>query len=271
MKKIMIFLPLAVSFFFFSAFETKLSSELNTNNYAIFGEKYAATPILTNKMNGHVYYIISGHGGPDPGAVANVNGKMISEDEYAYDVSLRLARNLISYGAKVYMIVRDENDGIRDEEILEMDKDEVVWGGDAIPLNQSQRLKQRTTLINKLYAENLKKGYRTQRVIETHIDSRYSDHKVDVFFYFNHRKPESEVLANNLYETLKSKYDEKQKGRGYEGKVSPRDLWTVKQSEPPVVYVELGNITNEFDRKRLLIPDNRQAIANWFALGLSKE
>jgi N-acetylmuramoyl-L-alanine amidase len=35
--------------------------------------------------------------------VENYNGKLIAEDEYAYDVTLRLARMLISNGAKVYM------------------------------------------------------------------------------------------------------------------------------------------------------------------------
>ena len=157
----------------------------NVYEYSIFGDKYANTPVLDNKLTKQVYYIISGHGGPDPGAVATVDGKKICEDEYAYDVSLRLARNLISHGAKVYMIVRDENDGIRDHMYLEMDKDEVVWGGDAIPRNQSERLRQRTRIINDLYAENARKGYKKQRVIETHVDSRYSDHKVDIFFYYN--------------------------------------------------------------------------------------
>ncbi len=252
----------------FSSFENVFSGEKNANNYAIFGEKYSATSIMDKKMSNEVYYIISGHGGPDPGAMTNINGKNISEDEYAYDVSLRLAKNLISHGAKVYMIVRDENDGIREDDFLEMDTDEVVFGGEKIPLNQSERLRQRTTIINKLYNENKSKGYETQRVIETHVDSRQTEHKVDIYFYFNHRKPESEQLANSMYEAIKVKYDDKQKGRGYLGKVSSRDLWTIKQSEPPVVYIELGNITNEFDRKRLMKADNRQAIANWFALGL---
>src|SRR5690606_19130244 len=109
----------------------------------------------------------------------------ISEDEYAYDVSLRIARNLITHSAKVYMITRDENDGIRDEELLEMDKDETVWGGLTMPLNQRERLAQRTDVINRLYRENQAKGYKIQRTLETHIDSRYEDKKVDVFFYFN--------------------------------------------------------------------------------------
>jgi N-acetylmuramoyl-L-alanine amidase len=34
------------------------------------------------------------------------------------------------------------------------------------------------------------------------------------------------------------------------------------------VYIELGNITNEFDQRRLLIVNNRQAIANWLTQGI---
>ncbi|MBK9934855.1 MAG: N-acetylmuramoyl-L-alanine amidase [Cytophagaceae bacterium] len=237
-------------------------------NYEIFGDDHAFTPIVDQELKEHVYYIVSGHGGPDPGANTLVNGNMVAEDEYAYDVSLRLAKNLISHGAKVYMIVRDENDGIRDEEYLDVDTDEVVWGGEKIPLNQSQRLRQRTQIINSLYEENKAKGYEIQRVIETHVDSRYTDHKVDIFFYYNENKPESKRLAEGMYETIKTKYDAKQKGRGYNGEVKPRALWTITASKPPVVFIELGNITNEYDRKRLLIPDNRQAIANWFLAGL---
>lgn len=237
-------------------------------NYEIFGDDHAFTPIVDQELKEHVYYIVSGHGGPDPGANTLVNGNMVAEDEYAYDVSLRLAKNLISHGAKVYMIVRDENDGIRDEEYLAVDTDEVVWGGEKIPLNQLQRLRQRTQIINSLYEENKSKGYEIQRVIETHVDSRYTDHKVDIFFYYNENKPESKRLAEGMYETIKTKYDAKQKGRGYNGEVKPRALWTITASKPPVVFIELGNITNEYDRKRLLIPDNRQAIANWFLAGL---
>jgi N-acetylmuramoyl-L-alanine amidase len=248
--------------------EPKFKSRLAVVNHDIFGINHAATQIVDHQLRNHVYYIVSGHGGPDPGANTMINGVRISEDEYAYDVSLRLAKNLISHDAKVYMIVRDENDGIRDEELLEMDTDEVVWGGDAIPLNQGERLRQRTNIINELFEENTRKGFDIQRVIETHVDSRYTEHKVDIFFYYNDKKEESKALANTMYQTIKCKYDDKQKGRGYSGEVRARDLWTITQSKPPVVFIELGNITNDFDRKRLLIADNRQAIANWFAEGL---
>ena len=39
-------------------------------NFPIFGPKYAYTPLTDNKLKGQVYYIVSGHGGPDPGALA---------------------------------------------------------------------------------------------------------------------------------------------------------------------------------------------------------
>lgn len=271
MKKRFLLLASAVLVAGLSSFKDKNPSAKGAPkvmNFQIFGDNHALTPILDNDLAEHVYYIVSGHGGPDPGANTKVNGKMVAEDEYAYDVSLRLARNLLMHGAKVYMIVRDENDGIRDHEYLETDTDEVVWGGGKIPLSQSARLRQRTQIINDLYAENARKGYEIQRVIETHVDSRYTDHKVDIFFYFNDRNFESKALAQGMYDTIKQKYNAKQKGRGYTGEVKARDLWMIKESKPPIVFIELGNITNEFDRKRLLLPDNRQAIANWFAQGL---
>lgn len=238
-------------------------------SYSIFGEKYAKTPIVDTKLKGHVYYIVSGHGGPDPGAMTKKEGVWISEDEYAYDVSLRLARNLISQSAKVYMITRDENDGIRDLEILPMDDDETVWGGKAMPLNQKERLKQRSDAINALYAENKAKGYSTQRTIVTHVDSRYESKKVDVFFYHNAHSNEGKKLANHMYKTIKAEYDEHQKGRGYNGEVGSRNLWMLRETKPTTVFIELGNITNDFDQKRLLLPDNRQAIANWLCQGVT--
>ncbi len=237
-------------------------------NYSIFGSKYADTPILDEQLKGHVYYVVSGHGGPDPGAMTKKGDQWISEDEYAYDVSLRIARNLITHSAKVYMITRDENDGIRDEELLEMDKDETVWGGLTMPLNQRERLAQRTDIINKLYRENQAKGYKVQRTLETHIDSRYEDKKVDVFFYFNPGSTLGESLAQNIYSTVKSEYEEHQNGRGYEGVVHSRNLWMLRESIPTTVYVELGNISNSFDQKRLLLPNNRQALANWMVQGI---
>lgn len=240
---------------------------LRTENFPIFGEKYAKTPIYSEQLKGQVYYLISGHGGPDPGAMTHKDGHPLCEDEYAYDISLRLARNLLQHGATVYVITRDE-DGIRDTEFLPVDHDETVWYNQPIPRNHRRRLSQRSDKVNELYEKHRREGATIQRVVEIHIDSRYEKQKVDIFFYYYPGSQTGKDLATEMYRTIKTEYDEHQKGRGYRGVVKSRDLHTLRECKPPVVYIELGNITNEFDQKRLLVVNNRQAIANWLALGI---
>ena len=66
----------------------------------ILGKEYEEITVEDETLQGCVYYLVSGHGGPDPGAMTKKDGKYLCEDEYAYDVTLRLARNLLSHGAK---------------------------------------------------------------------------------------------------------------------------------------------------------------------------
>lgn len=247
--------------------EQQTTKALRTENFPIFGKEFEKTPIYTEKLKGQVYYLISGHGGPDPGAIGYKDGHMLCEDEYAYDVTLRFARNLLQHGATVYVITRDE-DGIRDEEYLKSDHDEVAWFNQKMPINQAKRLKQRSSKINELYEKHQKEGATVQRVIEIHIDSRYEEQKVDIFFYYYPGSQTGKDLAIEMYSRIKAEYDEHQTNRGYRGVVRSRDLHTLRECKPPVVYIELGNITNEFDQKRLLIVNNRQAIANWLTLGV---
>jgi N-acetylmuramoyl-L-alanine amidase len=42
----------------------------------------------------------------------------------------------------------------------------------------------------------------------------------------------------------------------------------IKNTLPPIVYIELGNIKNYRDQLRFVISDNRQALANWIELGI---
>jgi len=240
---------------------------LRTESFPIFGKDYEKTPITSEKLKGQVYYLISGHGGPDPGAIGKKDGHLLCEDEYAYDVTLRFARKLLQQSATVYVITRDK-DGIRDKEFLENDKDETVWFNQSIPLNQVRRLRQRSSKINQLYAKHKKQGATIQRVVEIHIDSRYESQKVDIFFYYYPGSSIGKDLAQEMYRTIKSEYEEHQSNRGYRGVVRGRNLHTLRESIPPVVYIELGNITNEFDQRRLLIVNNRQAIANWLTQGI---
>ncbi len=108
--------------------------------YPIFGRKYELVETKTNYLKGSVYYLVSGHGGPDPGAMGKYQNHVLCEDEYAYDITIRLARNLVENGATVYMITMDPNDGIRDETFLMPDKDAVCYPNQGVPLNKLKRL-----------------------------------------------------------------------------------------------------------------------------------
>ncbi len=238
--------------------------------HEIFGDKYKNIKVTSNKLKGRVYYLVSGHGGPDPGAIGKCSGKSICEDEYAYDVTLRLGRRLIEQGATVYIIVRDKNDGIRDVSLLKCDIDEVTYPNKKMPVNQVKRLNQRVASINELYRKHKKAGATYQRMVVIHVDSRNVGSRVDMFFYYYNKSKTGKKVARTMYSTVKSKYDQYQKGRGYKGTVKPRNLHMLRESLPTGVYIELGNIQNAQDQKRFTVVDNRVAMAKWFAEALMK-
>lgn len=234
----------------------------------IFGTNYREITVKSKELAGAIYYLESGHGGPDPGAMGNLNGHSLCEDEYAYDVTLRLARNLIERGAIVYMIIRDPNDGIRDDQYLTPDKDEVCYPNSEIPLSQLARLKQSTDAVNALHTLNKNKF---QRLVVIHVDSRNEKKNIDVFFYYDKRSNTGKRLANTLMLTFDKKYAMHQPNRGYSGSITERNLYVIKNAIVPAVFIELGNINHTRDQQRLIIPDNRQAIANWLLDGLIED
>lgn len=235
----------------------------------LFGSKYASVTIEDKTLENRVFYVLSGHGGPDPGAVCKKCDPNLCEDEYAYDVSLRLARNLMQHGAIVHIIVQDRNDGIRDEKYLGCDRDEVTINGAKIPLSQRKRLQQRSDDVNRLYSYYKKKKYiKSQNLIVIHVDSRHKDQRIDVFFSYAKGSKTGKKIAKNMLRTFDKKYSKFQKGRGYHGSVGERNWYVLNHTYPPAVFIELANIKNTRDHKRILIPSNRQAVANWVFEGL---
>ena len=220
-------------------------------NEPLFGKLLANVKVTSNRLAGACFYVVSGHGGPDPGAIGRVGKHELHEDEYAYDIALRLARNLMQEGAEVHIIIQDAKDGIRDDAYLSNSKRETCMGA-PIPLNQVQRLQQRCDKINALYRNDRKK-YKYCRAI------------------FIHRRAESKKLANRMKDTFESKYGKHQPNRGFTGTVSGRNLYVLTRAIPVSVFVELGNIQNSLDQKRLVIPSNRQALANWLMEGFLKD
>lgn len=236
--------------------------------FEIFGNNYKEITLKSTELSGVVFYLMSGHGGPDPGAIGILSGQILCEDEYAYDVTLRLGLNLIERGATVYMIIRDPNDGIRDQQFLTPDHDEVCFPNKPIPLSQLARLRQSTKAVNDLYALN--KG-KFQRLVVIHVDSRNTKQNIDVFFYHDKGSNAGKRLANTLKQTFGLKYAMHQPTRGYSGNVSERNLYVIKNSHPPSVFIELANINHTRDQQRIIIPDNRQAVSNWLRDGLIED
>ena len=235
----------------------------------LFGKKLDEVEVTGNRLAGTCFYISSGHGGPDPGAIGKVGRHELHEDEYAYDVALRLARNLMQEGAEVRIIIQDKKDGIRNDRYLDNSTRETCMG-EPIPLGQVARLKQRSDKINALYAQDRKK-YKYCRGIFLHVDSRAKRAQVDVFFYHAEGSAKGQRLAETVRDVFEQKYHQHQPGRGFEGSVSPRNLYVLKNTAPVGLFVELGNIQNTFDQRRFVIADNRQALANWLMEGLVKD
>ena len=236
----------------------------------LFGADYATVPLKSDQLKGHVYYIVGGHGGPDPGTLGKYDGKTIPEDEIAYDTALRLARELMIDGATVYVVVQDPDDGIRDDRYLPVDRDEVYMGNRTIVLNQASRLRTRAAIINKLYAEH-RKTAKSQQVISLHVDSygMKAEPQVDVHFIVGSRSGKS--LAQAICSTVEEKYRYYQPDRGYEGQIKMRNLMILRETKPTAILIELGNIRHKGDQHRLIKPSNRQTLAEWIKEGLSRQ
>lgn len=227
----------------------------------LLGKGNEEVKYVDSKLAGATYYLVSGHGGPDPGAMGTYGEQTICEDEYAYDVILRLGRQLISHRANVHFIIQDPNDGIREDAALKCDEDETCMGA-PIPLDQVERLRQRSDSINSLYAKE-RRGY--CRSVFIHVDSRSKDKRIDIFFYHFRKSERGQRLALTLQRKMAEKYAKHQPNRGFSGEVKERDLFVLRQTNPAGVFIEIGNIQNEMDMVRLAKPNNREAMARWMA------
>lgn len=233
----------------------------------LFGKGNEEVKYVDSKLAGATYYLVSGHGGPDPGAMGTYGGQTICEDEYAYDVIMRLGRQLISHRANVHFIIQDPNDGIREDAALKCDEDETCMGA-PIPLDQVERLRQRSDSINSLYAKE-RRGY--CRSVFIHVDSRSKDKRIDIFFYHFKKSERGQRLALTLQRKMAEKYAKHQPNRGFSGEVKERDLFVLRQTNPAGVFIEIGNIQNEMDMVRLAKPNNREAMARWMAEALIED
>ena len=231
----------------------------------LFGPGNSKIQKIDNKLRGLVFYLDPGHGGPDPGAIGYKDEHELSEDEYAYDITLRLALNLRRHGATVYLTILDSTNFIREGNYLQNNTNEYFGNGKIITGGARERLQSRIDYISTITP---KFKLNKQRLIVIHVDSRQVEKRIDVFFYFKPNDLKSKKYATNLMDVFEKKYNVNQPGRGYRGNVSERSLFMLNYSPVLSVYLELGNIQNPLDQVRFLDPNNRQALANWICSGI---
>jgi len=128
---------------------------------------------------------------------------------------------------------------------------------------------QRSKKINEFYKKYKRQGIKEQYAIMLHIDSRSEKKRVDTFFYYYKHGQTSKALALHMQNTFKKQYNKHQKGRGYKGFTTHRNLYMIRTTLPTALFVELGNIKNPSDQKRFTKSENRQALADWLTEGMS--
>ncbi len=226
----------------------------------ILGQDRAFIKRASTILKGKTIYLVPGHGGPDPGSITYLNERLLCEDEYAYDVCLRTYEKLIANGAEVILLVQDPNDGIRNGKFLDCDKDEISSYGKTLPLNQLKRLQLRVQEVNTYFP---KYAYEDQLFLSIHVDSRSKSKKQDVFFCHYTGSRKSAKIAEQFRQTFAKKYAQHQKNRTYHGSTQARNLYVLKHSKMPSILVEIGNIQNTFDHRRILRSNNREVLSEW--------
>ena len=189
------------------------------------------------------------------------------EDEYAYDIILRLGREFLKRGAKVHFIIQDRKGWNTDQAILNNSKRETCMGK-TIPLNQvppfNSDVMRSTECTGRIRAA-------TNVPFLSMWTAGTGNNQTDVYFYHAPGSKYGKRLAQEIQRTFKSKYNRYQPNRGSEGTVSDRNLFVLRNTTPVAVFLEVGNIQNAQDQKRLVIADNRQALANWITAAIEKD
>ncbi|GHU63540.1 hypothetical protein FACS1894123_06500 [Bacteroidia bacterium] len=74
-----------------------------------------------------------------------------------------------------------------------------------------------------------------------------------------------------MQQVFRSQYKKHQPKRGFSGSVSTRSLAVLTNTNPVSIFFELANMQNPNDQKRYILDYNRQALAEWLALGFIKD
>jgi LysM repeat protein len=215
-------------------------------------------PPLSNALEGYNIVLDPGHGGLDPGALATViideQTLFMVEDEYVYDIALRLYTLLKRHGAEVMLTILVPNHTIRDNEWLESfvnQKNEVYNDVDAVrrPVGGPEGLKHRVEIARKFY----NKSDESKRIfMSLHADAEITAAQGLVLTEVN-ASANSKRLGDYVIETMG-------RGRQVEGEY----IVLVDNPATAAVLVEVRSL-GQVEAALLLDPTQRQADAEKLA------
>ena len=112
-----------------------------------FNNAIETLPPLSSRLSGYKIVLDPGHGGLDPGAIVENrdglgNSVYVVEDEYCYDIALRVYKDLKRNGADVFLTIISPNHTIRqspDASLTFVNEKNEVWNDEKINrMNQSE-------------------------------------------------------------------------------------------------------------------------------------
>ena len=208
---------------------------MKDNNFNFVQNQNSAYVMVQKAENLRSVMIDAGHGGNDSGAVGYDDGKIVAkEKDFNLDVALKVQKILEKYDIEVEMIRQTD---------IYVDYRQV--GSIANDANTSLFVSIHT---NSAIAESAN-GIETWAYLEENASSLNG----------LSGKRLAELIQNELiYET----------GAVDRGVKNGKSLAVIKTTSMPAVLVEMGFISNENDREKLMDDDYRQKIANAIAMGV---
>ncbi len=212
-----------------------------------------------------------GHGGQDPGSSGRFNDQRVVEDEYVYDVALRVNRILRSMGALSFLTVQDRKTGersLKPQEIFPDERQEAYTGTSSVVRSGTWGLNQRLA-----YGNTLSRTYPRHRQawISIHFDVLGKNKVIEGVRVIAPKG--SDKLAQALARSF-AQYHRLRKNapiiRNGDKTYGLRNLFILNGGNriSEKALIELGNFNNTTDVWRVRNPVTREAYARAIAEAL---